>query len=128
MRSRFGLGEALAFIGALAMIVSVFLFWMKGAGAASPIQGIDDPALFFPLRLLFLVGLLCFSAFAARVRGLLPALAFIGLGFAGLALIGNFAYDYFAEAHREVGNLREGFYIAGIGSLLVFVSGFLKFR
>ena len=122
------MGEALAFIGAVALIVSVFLFWMNGVGGASPVQGIDDVTLSLSMQLLFLVGLLCISAFAARSRGLLPALAFIGLGFAGLAVVGIFAYDYFAQAHGGIGDLREGFFVAGLGALLVFVSGFLKMR
>ena len=124
MGARFGAAEVLAFIGALAMIVSVFLVFDKGGGASS--HAMEDH---FNIGLpLFLVAVLCFGAFAARARGILPGLAFIGLGFAGLALIGNFAYDFFSVYHYELGNLREGFYLAGLGSLLVLVGGILKMR
>jgi len=119
MRGKFGAAEALAFIGALAMIVSVFLNYNDG------ISFIDYCDLGVPL---FLVAALCFGAFAARARGILPGLAFVGLGFAGLALIGNFSYEYFHLMDLELGNLREGFYLAGLGSLLVLVGGILKMR
>jgi len=125
MRARFGLGEALTFIGAAVMIVSVFLFWTEGVGGGSPFQAIDSEGLAIPL---FMVAALCFGAFAARARGMLSALAFVGLGFAGLALVGNFAYEFFAEFHYALGDLREGFYVAGAGGLLVFIGGFLKIR
>ncbi len=125
MRSRFGMPEALAFIGALAIVVSVFLVFAKDTWLGASFYAIDDVSLGL---LLFLVAALCFGAFAARARGLLPGLAFVGLGFAGLALIGNFSYDFFAEHHAELGNLREGFYLAGVGSLLVLVGGILKMR
>jgi len=125
MRARFGLGEALTFIGAAVMIVSVFLFWTEGVGGGSPFQAIDSEGLAIPF---FIVAALCFGAFAARARGVLPALAFVGLGFAGLALVGNFAYEFFAEFHYALGDLREGFYVAGAGGLLVFIGGFLKIR
>lgn len=123
MRGKFGAPEALAFIGALAMVVSVFLVfdtWMDVSSNAMEAYNLGLP--------LFLVAALCFGAFAARARGILPGLAFIGLGFAGLALIGNFSYDFFAVQHAELGNLREGFYLAGVGSLLVLVGGILKMR
>jgi len=128
MRARFGLGEALAFIGAVAMIVSVFLVFVEDVGWTAW-TGADFKLMFTNYGMLFfLVALLCFGAFAARSRGILPALAFIGLGFAGLALIGYLAYDFFAEAHGAVGDLREGFYVAGVAALLVFIGGFLKIR
>jgi drug/metabolite transporter (DMT)-like permease len=123
MRSRFGVPEALAFIGALAMVVSVFLVFVKEDGVSS--HAFEAYNLGVPL---FLVAVLCFGAFAARARGILPGLAFVGLGFAGLALVGYFAYDYFATYHNELGNLREGFYLAGVGALLVFLSGIAKMR
>lgn len=123
MRAKFGASEALAFIGALAMVVSVFLVFDKGGGVSS--HAMEAYNLGLPL---FLVAALCFGAFAARARGILPGLAFVGLGFAGLALVGNFAYDYFAVQHAELGNLREGFYLAGVASLLVLVGGILKMR
>ena len=123
MGGKFGAPEVLAFTGALAMIISVFLVFDKGGGVSS--HAMEAYNLGLPL---FLVAALCFGAFAARVRGILPGLAFIGLGFAGLALIGNFAYDFFAVYHYELGNLREGFYLAGLGSLMVLVGGILKMR
>ncbi len=123
MRAKFGAPEALAFIGALAMIVSVFLVFEKVGGVSS--DAMEAYNLGLPI---FLIAALCFGTFAARERGILPGLAFIGLGFAGLALIGNFAYDFFAVQHAELGNLREGFYLAGVGSLLVLVGGILKIK
>ena len=123
MRARFSAAEALAFIGALAMIVSVFLVCAKEDGISY--HAMEAYSFGMPL---FLVAALCFGAFAARARGILPGLAFIGFGFAGLALIGNFAYDFFAVYHYELGNLREGFYLAGLGSLMVLVGGILKMR
>ena len=119
MRAKFGVPEALSFIGALAMIVSVFLNYNDGSSF------IDYTDLGVPL---FLVAALCFGAFAARERGILPALAFMGLGFAGLALIVNFSYEYFHLMSLELGDLREGFYLAGVGSLLVLVGGALKIK
>ena len=121
-RRVFGIAEALAFIGALAMLVSVFLFWQKDA-LIGLVQGIYVGA---EGVLLFIVAALCFGAFAARSRGTLPSLAFVGLGFAGLALIGNSTYDYFWNIHANLGDLREGFYLAGVGSLLVLVGGISK--
>ena len=121
------MGEALAFIGAVALIVSVFLVYVEqGTGLWA---GVDFRLMESTYGVLFfLVALLTFGAFAARSRGLLPALAFIGLGFAGLALTGYFAYDFFAEVGGEIGGLREGFYVSALGALLVFASGFLKMR
>jgi len=52
----------------------------------------------------------------------------MGLGFAGLALIVNFSYEYFHLMSLELGDLREGFYLAGVGSLLVLVGGALKIK
>jgi|GEM_PF-2444084 len=120
-RRVFGIAEALAFIGALAMLVSVFLFWQKDA-LIGLVQGIYVGA---EGVLLFIVAALCFGAFAARSRGTLPSLAFVGLGLAGLAVIGNFTYGFFS-AHVELSNIREGFYVAGVGSLLVLVGGISK--
>ncbi|MGB2799934.1 MAG: hypothetical protein WBC82_08860 [Dehalococcoidia bacterium] len=123
MRGKFGAPEALAFIGAVAMIVSVFLNYVDG------FSFIDYPNAHTSLGVpLFLVAALCFGAFAARARGILPGLAFVGLGLAGLALVVNFTYDFFAHYDYGLGDLREGFYLAGVGSLLVLVGGILKMR
>lgn len=121
-RRAFDMPEALAFIGALAMLVSVFLVWMK-AGLLGAVQGIEELSIGLPL---FVLAAICFGAFAARTKGLLPGLAFVGLGLCGLALFGYFAYDFFAELSGDLGDLREGFYLAGVGSLLVLLGGISK--
>ncbi|MEA1958914.1 MAG: hypothetical protein U9N44_04475 [Chloroflexota bacterium] len=114
-----GVPEALVLIGALAMLVSVFLYWWS-TDTLGPQLIVSTEMIQF-----FILAALIFAAFAAKSRGLLPGFAFIGLGFAGLAVIGNYAY-YFFDAQNAVSALREGFYLAGIGSLLVFLGGIMK--
>lgn len=115
-RRTFGAAEILAFVGAVGMLVSIFLFW-----TTANVQGMSlvEGSLFF------ILAALSFGAFAARSRGTLPGLAFIGLGFAGLALIGNYTYQNFDALSAALTDI-EGFYVAGLGSLLVLVGGIIK--
>lgn len=114
----FGFPEITVLVGALAILVSVFLYWNDQASAGA-LYEIPEGSMFFILAAIM------FGAFTAKSRGILPAIAFIGLGFVGLALIGNFSYYYFDNS-GAVGDLREGFYLAGIGSLAVLIGGILK--
>lgn len=113
--------EALALVGALAMLVGPFLLWMKNPGVS--LQGLDwstGPAL-------FVLGALCFVALIlVRNGGPLSGLAYVGLGFAGLALIFHFVYVFYDVFNLSWETVREGFYVAGTGSFLVFAGGITR--
>lgn len=116
-----GTPEILALVGALAMLAGPFLLWMKTLGVS--LQGLDwstGPAL-------FVLGALCFAALIlVRNREPLSGLAYVGLGLCGLALIGHFIYCFYDAFNLNWGVIREGFYVAGTGSLLVFAGGITR--
>lgn len=110
--------EALAIVGALAMLVGPFLLWIKTP--AMSLQGLDwstGPAL-------FVLGALCFGALILVRNGdYLSGLAYIGLGFVGLALIFHFVYVFFDMFDLSWETIGAGFYVTGMGSFLVLAGG-----
>ena len=128
-----GPGMVLGILGAVGVVISMFVPWQSGSVYASdiPVAFLFDHTttssspslliLLIPLVVVIAVGALLPMSAAARALG--------GLG--TLAVTGVFAFQLYqlvddAGAGREFGNaLDTGFYIAAIGGLIALVSGFL---
>jgi hypothetical protein len=125
-----GPGMILGLVGAIGIVVSMFLSWRVGSVHPSEIPAAflwDRGAASDPSFLIYLIPL----AVLLVVGSLFPGGAGLRLlaGLGTLVVVGVFAY----QLHRvtdavgaDFGDaLDPGFYIAGIGGLIGFVSGFL---
>ena len=125
----FGPGMILGAIGALGVILSMFLPWRDGVHPSNiPVEFLwnrsatGDPSLLvalIPLALLLVVG--AFVPMGAGLR------LFGGLGALVVALVFAYQLNRFVDAFGgDLGDVLDtGFYFAAIGGLLGFVSAFL---
>jgi len=128
---RIGAGMILGAIGALGVILSLFFSWRTGSGEPSdiPIAFLWDhtttsqnPSLLIaliPLAIILVVGAVVPGGPGARIFG----------GLLTLVVVGLFAYQLNRLVDDLGGSLSDaldtGFYLAAIGGLVAFVSGFL---
>jgi hypothetical protein len=125
-----GPGMILGLVGAIGIVVSMFMSWRVGSVHPSGIPAAflwDRGATSDPSFLIYLIPLAALLVIGAFVPGGAAVRLLAGLG--TLVVVGLFAY----QLHRvtdalgtDFGNaLDPGFYVAAIGGLVGFVSGFL---
>jgi hypothetical protein len=123
-----GPGMILGIVGAIGIVVSMFLSWQVGSVHPSEIpasflwdrNGTSDPSF-----LVYLIPLAAILAIGSFIRGGAALRLLAGLG--TLAVVGLFAYQLHRaiDANDFTDALDPGFYVAAIGGVLGFVSGFL---
>jgi hypothetical protein len=125
-----GPGMILGLVGAIGIVVSMFLSWRIGSVQPSEIPAAflwDRNATGDPSFLIYLIPLAVLLALGSVIRGGAALRLVAGLG--TLVVVGIFAY----QLHRVTDALGTGFgdaldpgfYVAGIAAVVGFVSGFL---
>jgi len=125
-----GPGMILGLVGAIGIVVSMFLSWRVGSVHPSEIPAAflwDRGATSDPSFLIYLIPLAALLAIGSLVPGGAALRLLAGIG--TLVVVGLFAYqlhrvtDAFGADFGDA--LDPGFYVAGVGGLIGFVSGFL---
>jgi hypothetical protein len=125
-----GPGMIVGIVGAIGIVVSMFMSWRVGSAHPSDIPASflwDRNATGDPSFLVYLIPLAVILAIGSFIRGGTALRLLAGLG--TMVVVGLFAY----QLHRVTSAigadftdaLDPGFYVAGIAGLLGFVSGFL---
>jgi len=131
-RSTFAIGPGMIIgvLGAIGIVVSMFLSWRVGSVHPSEIPASflwDRNATSNPSFLVYLIPLAAVLALGSFVPGGAALRLIAGLG--TLVVVGLFAYQLHRVTHALGADFTDaldpGFYVAAIAGLLGFVSGFL---